>query len=193
MIGAARHCRRPILPGNQTRRRASSRESSSRHGAMMMPGVFLSHPPMPTRPSSVARGEFNGVGTTSRLTSDAFGPWGAHRDAVGDGDGGELHRRAAARLARCPSFRAGDRSAGAVAVRRSPSACSPRRHDRFVRDRVFFEARSAQIRIRRTPRALGPRSTECFVACLQLSRRKFLLIMPPSATGRRRRFLSSHY
>src|ERR1700733_9657207 len=49
---------------------------SSRHSAMMMPGIFLSHPPMPTRPSKRFPRATSSIESaiTSRLTREAFMP-----------------------------------------------------------------------------------------------------------------------
>ena len=70
---------------------------SRRHSAMMMPGMFLSQPPMPTRPSKrLPRAtELDGVGDHFARDQRSLHSLRAHGDAVGDGDGVELHGRAA--------------------------------------------------------------------------------------------------
>jgi len=49
---------------------------SNRHSAMMMPGIFLSHPPIPTRPSKRLPRAISSMESaiTSRETREAFMP-----------------------------------------------------------------------------------------------------------------------
>ena len=70
---------------------------SRRARAMMVPGMFLSQPAMQTRPSKVLPRATNSMlsAMTSRRDERGFHALGAHGDAVGDGDGVELHGRAA--------------------------------------------------------------------------------------------------
>ena len=70
---------------------------SRRPSAMMAAGMFLSQPAMQTRPSKELPRATSSMESamTSREMSEAFMPCGAHGDAVGDGDGVELHGRAA--------------------------------------------------------------------------------------------------
>ena len=64
---------------------------------MAAPGIVLSQPTSTTSASNRLPRATSSIESaiTSRLTSDARMPGGAHRDAVGDRDGVELHRRAA--------------------------------------------------------------------------------------------------
>ena len=66
--------------------------------AMSEPGMFLSQPPMATKPSMPAQPTTVSMESamTSRETSEYFMPSRAHRDAVGNGDGVENDRLAAA-------------------------------------------------------------------------------------------------
>ena len=60
---------------------------------MMAAGMFLSQPAMQTRPSKLLPrdDEFDGIGDDLARDERGLHALGAHGDAVGDGDGVELH------------------------------------------------------------------------------------------------------
>ena len=74
-----------------------ARERSGAAAPSRAPGIVLSQATSATMPSNMCPRATSSIESAirSRLTSDAFMPFRAHRDAVADRDGVELHRRAA--------------------------------------------------------------------------------------------------
>ena len=110
-----------------------------------------------------ARDQLDGVGDHFARNQRGLHALRAHGDAVGDGDGVELHRRAAG-LANAFLERLGNLAQVHVAGA-DLGPCVGDADDRLVQ--IFFAVSRRRADRSAPPPGLGLRSTECFVACLQ--------------------------